>query len=382
MTTGLNEPPLIAHIVFRFDYGGLENGIVNLINGLPDGEFRHVIIALTLATSFQERLREGVEVYSLDKRPGKDPAVYWRLFRLLRRLRPVVVHTRNIGTFDCAVVAAVAGVPVRIHGEHGWDVFDRAGGSQKYLVLRRLLVRFVRAVVAVSDELASWLAGVVGVPRTKIRRICNGVDCERFQPGARAEVQLPENFAGDGVVVIGSVTRFAAIKDPMNLVEAFIRLRTDPGNTSLRLIMIGDGELRKPALERLEAAGVSAFAWLPGTRDDTASLLRAFDVFVLGSSREGISNTILEAMATGLPVVATATGGNNELVVPGVTGLLVPARSSQALAGAIGEYLGDAERRSRDGRRARNRILDEFSIARMLEQYGGLYRDLLAEAGR
>src|SRR5512138_982398 len=90
-----DQRPLIAHVLFRFDYGGLENGVVNLINGMPDADFRHVVVALTESTSFRERLRKDVEVFELRKRPGKDLPAYWRLFRLLRRLRPAVVHTRN-----------------------------------------------------------------------------------------------------------------------------------------------------------------------------------------------------------------------------------------------------------------------------------------------
>jgi len=117
--------PLIAHIVFRFDYGGLENGVVNVVNGLPESEFRHAIVALTEATAFSSRLkRADVSVHALGKRPGKDPAALLRLFRLLRTMKPTLVHTRNLATIEGALVAALAGVPCRIHGEHGWDVHD------------------------------------------------------------------------------------------------------------------------------------------------------------------------------------------------------------------------------------------------------------------
>src|SRR5690606_16691865 len=110
--------PLIAHIVFRFDYGGLENGVVNVVNGLADAEFDHAVIALTEATSFRKRLRDGIRVYAIGKRPGKDLGAYVRLYRLLRELKPTAVHSRNLGTLDCAIVAFLAGVPHRIHGEH------------------------------------------------------------------------------------------------------------------------------------------------------------------------------------------------------------------------------------------------------------------------
>jgi sugar transferase (PEP-CTERM/EpsH1 system associated) len=372
----MSERPLIVHIVFRFDYGGLENGVVNVVNGLGRDEFRHTIIALTESTDFSRRLHDGVAVYALGKRPGKDFAAYVRLYRLLRKLRPTVVHTRNIGTLDCAFVAFLAGVPVRIHGEHGWDVADPDGLNRKYRLLRRAASHVVRTFVTVSDDLRRWLTGVVGIPSRKVVWICNGVDTARFRPAdePRRE-QSPSPIFAAGNVVVGSVTRFAQIKDPLNVVEAFLSVH-NAGDRRLRLAMIGDGELRAAALARLEGAGVADAAWLPGSRDDVPELLRAMDIFVLGSRREGVSNTVLEAMASGLPVVATATGGNLELVQTD-TGALVPPEDRGALADAIATYARDAELRARHGRKARERAVSQYSIAAMVAGYRALYRSAI-----
>jgi sugar transferase (PEP-CTERM/EpsH1 system associated) len=372
----MTRPALVAHIVVRFDYGGLENGVVNVVNGLSGGEFRHAVIALTESTDFSSRLRDGVPVYALGKRGGKDPGAYLRLFRLLRKLRPTVVHTRNVGTLDCAFIAWLAGVPIRIHGEHGWDVFDPDGATRKYRFLRRAMSPFVASFVAVSRELRDWLVASVRVPGTKVARICNGVDTDRFRPRETDEPSpLPTEIFGGEHVVVGSVTRFTRIKDPLNLIDAFLRLRRDPALTgrSLRLVMIGDGELRAEAVARLEQAGALSEAWLPGSRDDVAALLRAMDIFVLGSKREGISNTVLEAMASGLPVIATATGGNDELILAGETGQLVPAENSVALAEAIAKYVSDADLRRNHGRHARGRALSDFSLSVMIGNYRRLY---------
>jgi sugar transferase (PEP-CTERM/EpsH1 system associated) len=372
------QKPLIVHIVFRFDYGGLENGVVNVVNGLVNGRFRHAIVALTESTDFSRRLNGNVPVYALHKRPGKDLGCYWRLFRLLRRLRPAVVHTRNVGTLDCAAVAFLAGVPTRIHGEHGWDVSDPDGANPKFRLLRQVLSRFVKTFVTVSHDLYTWLVTAVGIPAQKVTRICNGVDTTKFRPPHANESRsmLPADVFGPNSVVVGSVTRFAPIKDPLNLVRAFIRLQQRGTATDrLRLLMIGDGELRPEALRLLESEGLASTAWLPGSRSDVPELLRSMDVFVLGSLREGISNTVLEAMASGVPVVATATGGNVELVAPNETGILVAPGDSAALADAIGAYFDSEDLRRRHGREARARVVANYSIAAMLEQYRNLYDD-------
>ena len=362
----------VAHIIFRFDYGGLENGVVNVINGLSDDDQRHTVIALTEATEFADRLRDGIAVHSLKKKPGKDFAAYVRLFKLLRRLRPDIVHTRNMGTMDCGFVAWLARVPVRIHGEHGWDVFDPDGTNRKYRLMRRILNRFIHQFVTVSDDLRRWLIDVVGISGAKIQHICNGVDTERFKP---ANVDKPDGKP----VVVGSVTRFSAIKDPLNLVEAFVSVQanTVSTNTPSSLLMIGDGELHADAVARLRDAGLLEVSSLPGSRDDIPEQLRLMDVFVLGSLREGISNTVLEAMSSGLPVIASDTGGNPELIEDEVNGTLVPPGDRDALARAITAYIQDPDRRARHGKASRDRVISLFSITTMVNSYRQLYQSAL-----
>jgi len=370
--------PLIAHLVFRFDIGGLENGVVNLVNGLPESEFRHAVIALTEATDFRRRIaRDDVPVHEIGKRPGKDPGAYLRLYRLLRELQPDIVHTRNLGTLECALVAALARVAFRIHGEHGWDVHDPDGNILKYKISRRMFNPFIQQFVTVSRDLRDWLVARVGIPARKVLCICNGVDTRRFWPAV-----ISPSFVSD-IVLIGSVTRFEEIKDPLNLVRAFVaaRRRLVSRGMNLRLLMPGDGPLRAEAMALLESEGASAASSLPGSRSDLPELLRTMNVFVLGSRREGISNTILEAMATGLPVIASATGGNLELVVPGVTGTLVPPGDTSALGEAIVAYAMDAELRARHGRAARIRAEQEYSLSRMLEDYRRLYASCGAARG-
>jgi sugar transferase (PEP-CTERM/EpsH1 system associated) len=373
--------PLIAHIVFRFDYGGLENGLVNVIDGLPQDSFRHVVIAMTEASAFRNRIRRAdVEVYALAKQPGQDPRAYLRLYQLLRRLRPTMVHTRNLGTLEGALVARFAGARARIHGEHGWDIYDPDGTRFRYRALRKLISPSINRFVVVSQELEGWLTEKVGIPPAKVVRICNGVDARLFRPiGSAPSRLLARNRFTPDAVVVGSVTRFSTIKDPLNLVRAFIAARRDPAGANLRLVMAGDGALKDEAERLLSAADLQNDAWLPGSRDDIPQLLRELDVFVLGSRREGISNTVLEAMATGLPVVASATGGNLELVRDGECGRLVSPGDAPGLARILLDYTCDPLMRVAHGRCARRRVECEYSLDRMLAAYEALYRSQCGE---
>lgn len=378
-----DEAPLVAHVIYRLAAGGLENGLVNVINGLSEQRFRHAVICLKDYTEFRSRIeRQDVGLYALNKPDGKQIDVYFRLWALLRRLRPQIVHTRNLGALDCAFIAALAGVAHRIHGEHGWDMVDLHGTSRKYRLLRRAANTVVERYVTVSEHLAAWLSDDVGIRAQKVEHICNGVDTTRFRPGTGQRPSgAPDFLADPDALIIGTVGRMETVKDPCTLVRTFIHLldSVPDARSRLRLIMVGDGSLRGEVQALLEQAGAGELAWLPGERDDIASLLRTMDVFVLPSLNEGISNTILEAMATGLPVIATRVGGNSELVQDGRTGSLVEAQEPVSMAQAVQRYALDGELRERHGREARERVEREFSLDVMVARYGALYARVLGE---
>ena len=369
-------PPLIVHVIHQLDVGGLENGLVNLINHMPPGRYRHAIVCLKHATAFQQRLTApGVAIISLDKREGKDPGHYLRLYRLLRQLRPSLIHTRNLGCIEAQLLAFVAGVRLRVHGEHGRDIDDLHGANRKYRLLRKLMRPLIQHFIAVSLELDQWLVQAIGAPPSRVSHIGNGVDSVQFHPrlGPPAVVG-PPGFLCQGAWVVGSVGRMAQVKDHRSLVQAFLLLLAQTGDRArLRLMIVGDGPCRQDCLDLLAQAGVQDLAWLPGARDDVAQLLRAIDVFVLPSLAEGSSNTILEAMASGLPVVATEVGGNAELVQPGWSGMLVPPRSPELLADALLDYYHAPELGRHHGARGRRRVLAEHSLAAMAGAYLAVY---------
>ncbi|GAO34858.1 sugar transferase [Sulfuricella sp. T08] len=375
------RPPLIVHVIYSLDVGGLENGLVNLINNMPRDRYRHAIVCLHSFTDFAKRIQgSDVPIYSLDKKPGKDLGLYVRLGRLLRQLKPDIVHTRNLAALEGQVVAAIAVSARRVHGEHGREV-DVAGLNIKYNLLRRMIRPFVHRYIAVSRDLEQWLIDQIGVEPSRIKQIYNGVDSQKFRPW-RVEDPAPPwqaQLANDQHVIIGSVGRMAVIKDHLTLVRAFIMLiQQHPQlRETTRLVIVGDGPCRENCAQLLAEAGLSDCAYLMGEQNDVAELMRAMDIFVLPSLGEGVSNTILEAMATGLPVVATQVGGNPELVQASVTGRLIPADAPQAMAQALFDYVNDAQLRVSHGRAGRAIIEHQYSLPTMVSAYMQTYDTVL-----
>ena len=378
------RPPLVLHLVYRFDTGGLENGVVNLINHMPAQDFRHAVVALTdVEPAFCRRVQRcDVEYLPLHKAGGHAIGLYPRLLKLFREWRPAIVHTRNLAALECQVPAALAAVPVRIHGEHGRDVGDIDGTRRRYQWLRRAYRPFVQQYVALSGDLAAYLEHKVGVPRHRIAQIHNGVDDLRFHPapGARALV-AGGPFADPSLFVVGTVGRMQTVKAQTHLAHAFVRaLQMQPQQRErLRLIMVGEGPLRAQAQAILDAGGAGPLAWLPGERADVPDVMQGLDCFVLPSQAEGISNTILEAMAAGLPVLATDVGGNAELVLDGETGALVPPGDVQALADGLLRMANDRVCAAAMGRAGRARVEQHFSLPAMVAGYRSLYQRLLAQ---
>lgn len=378
--------PLISHVIYRLDYGGLENGLVNLINGMPRASYRHAIVCLAGFSAFRDRIeRDDVEVVSIDKRPGKDLGAYGRVWRQLRRLRPAIVHTRNLGTADLQWIALAAGVRHRVHGEHGWDAADPRGESARGLRIRRACRPATDRYVAVSRDIAQWLEARVGVAPARIRQIYNGVDAQRFNPVGPLPADWPWRTGGaDRAIVIGTIGRLDRIKNQGALLDAFARLTRGAGAIPgrLRLAIVGGGPEEGALRERAQALGIAPHVWFAGPRGDAPALLRGFDIFVLPSLNEGISNTILEAMASARATVASRVGGNGELIEDDVTGSLYDSGDPHALDAAIRRYLDDAELRARHGAAARERCLAHFSMGAMVQGYLDLYDGLFTRNRR
>lgn len=376
------QPPLIVHVIYSLGAGGLENGLVNIINRIPEERYRHAIICLTESGSFEDRIRNpATRIFSLHATPGHSFLLYWKLWKIMRQLKPSIVHTRNLSALEAQIPAFFLMKRVKtVHGVHGRDVFDLEGKNRKYNLLRKMIRPLVDRYITVSLDLKKWLVNTIGVNQKAVVQIYNGVDQSFFKPGT---VSLPDIektvFLPQKPVVIGTVGRLAEVKDQATLIRAFKSvLEILPlGKQHLRLVITGDGPLRAQLETLINELGIVEFVWMTGDRNDIADILRLLDVFVLPSLGEGISNTILEAMATGLPIIATNVGGNPELIEDGVNGYLVPCNDPENLAESIVKLTESSNTRSSMGKASLIKISEQFNWDSTVEKYVNVYDELL-----
>ncbi len=375
----MNDTPLIVHLTYMLDFGGLENLMVERINRMPAERYRHAVVCLTRANpAFAARIsKPGVTVHVLDKQPGLSLPTHVALWKLLRRLQPAVLHSYNLAAIEYGPAALLAGVPVRVNGAHGRDAGDPHGTNRKHNLLRRLMLPFYDVCYANSAAMEDWNRAVIGVPAAKSRMLPNGIDTERYRVRGEGEARP---YFQDGDIVIGSVGRVQDVKDHATLLEAFVLLRdlVPQQRERLRLAIIGDGPLLQDLRDKAAAAGIADAVWLPGTRNDVPDLLRSFDMFALPSLAEGTPGAALEAMAAGLPVVGTRVGGIPEVIDNGVTGQLVPPSNAPAMAAALKHYVEAPQLARRHGLAGRERVLRKYSMPAMVAAYQDMY-DVLCE---
>ena len=359
----------VMHVVQKLGFGGAEVGVLKVVNGLQSRGLRTAICSLRPPSGLVDELAPGVKLFQLGQNRGNNVRSVWRLYQVLSRERPHIVHTHSWSTLCEGLVAArLARVPILVHGEHG-----TLNTRRRNLGIQRWVWGRANGVLSVSSRLAERMASQVGFPLEQIRVIRNGVDLDRFHPRSKASapagLDLPK-----GALVVGTIGRLVPVKDQRSLIDATALLHED--GVACSLVLVGDGPLRGELRQYAVDRGVANWVHFTGERRDVQDVLRAFDLFALVSTSEGLSNTIMEAMATGVPVVATRVGGSDELVVDGATGFLVPPSSPQATAAAIRKLLEDAPLRMAFGRAARERTEREFGLSRMVTEYERFYRDL------
>jgi glycosyltransferase involved in cell wall biosynthesis len=365
-----------------FHLGGAERQFLNLFEGLRDSEFEVRVGCFRARGEFEGAIdRTQVAEFPIPSlRSARAAGQLGAFVRHLRRHRIDIVHTTTLYPNIFGVVGAwLARTPVIVASVRDMGQIWTPG----LLRAQRLACRLADAVVTNAEAIAARLRAE-GYAPGKITVIRNGVRpsavARRSHPGFRRELGVPP-----GAPLVGAVCRLHPVKRLEDFVDAAaLLLRRFP---DARFVVVGPvaGSASRENYtsmlrERAAALGIGERVILTGTRDDVAELLSELDVSVLSSASEGLSNTLLESMAAGVPVVATAVGGNPEVVVDGVTGLLTPAGEPAALAAAVASLLEAPERAGEFGQAGQRRVAEHFGCERMVAQTTHLYRRLLARA--
>ncbi|MFZ8854383.1 MAG: glycosyltransferase [Armatimonadota bacterium] len=367
----------ILFLLTSLAYGGAETQVVRLAIRLKLRGWEVAVASLMPPKAYVEDLEAaGIPVFSLNiRRKLPDPRPVLRLARIIRKWQPDVVHSHMVhANLLARIVRFLAPIPVLICSARSIDE-----GGRFREVLYRLTDPLCDLTTQVSQAGLERYVRMGAVPRHKIRYIPNGVDTERFKPNLEDRLKFRKELGVEGFVWL-AVGRFDPPKDYPSMLQAFARVVHKHSNTIL--LIAGDGPLRKTMENLARELGIEKRTKFLGIRRDIPQLMNAADAYVMSSSWEGMPNVLLEASATGLPIVATDVGGNREIVLDGVTGFLVPPRNPEALARTMLRImdLSDEERKEM-GKRARKHIEVKFNLDRVVDLWEILYYELLEKKG-
>ncbi len=362
------------HVVRNLGAAGTELVVRKVVAGLDPELFDQVIL---MVTDYVVEPYPQARVITLGHRlKGRDGFLLPEFMRVFARERPHVVHSRNWSTIEAVPAARLAAVPAVIHSEHGRNLDTLHGEPWRRRAFRRLCYRLADRVFAVSGELKQHYVTRLGISASRFEVIPNGVDAQHFRPDPEARKERRKRLGvGEDTLVVGCVNRFDPIKDHATLLRG-AELALSRG-VDLLVVLVGDGPERSRLERELEVRrGLRNRVVLTGLVNNVAAWLNAFDVFVLPSLSEGMSNTLLEAMAVGLPPVATRVGGNPEVIEADRSGLLFDPRDAEMLATHLNRLAQQIELRRMIGASARERVERCFSVRTMLERYSRLYTEV------
>lgn len=358
------------HLIHQLNAGGMENGVVNIANHIDRSKFDLSICVFKAGGKLKAKLKPDTRVFELEKRHGNDLTLPFQIRKLIKEWRPDILHTHAWGTLIEGLLASInSGVAVKIHGEHG-TIQD----APAQLTAQRFVWRFFDQVLSVSVNHKTKIADSIGFPESRIKVIDNGVDTTRFKPLSES-ADKDRSSQEKKQIVIGTVGRLVPVKNQQLLVNAFERIQKR--HQKLQLVFIGDGPLRSELQSLTSDLKISDKVAFMGERDDIPECLRKMDIFVLPSFSEGMSNTILEAMSSGLSVVATDVGDNARLVQNNETGFITASDCIDSLEKALETLIREPDKRTAFGKNGRTRIENHFSIHSMVQNYQSLYRTLM-----
>jgi sugar transferase (PEP-CTERM/EpsH1 system associated) len=357
----------VMHLITELDSGGAQSALLRLVAGQDRSRFTPVVLCLYNGDRLVARqIRDlGVEVIDLGMSRKWRLDAFWRLWRQLRRVRPTILHTWMFhANIPGRLLGRLAGVPHIISSER---TMGQEGSVRR--LLNRWTGRLADRILCVSHNVADFAAKEIGLPVDRLVVIQNGIDTNVFRPASAQPAKPPDHLT------IGYVGRLEQVKGVNFLIDAFAPLVAE--HPHLQLHLVGDGSERAALAQQAQTLGLGDKVQFLGIRSDMPALYPTFDLFVLPSLWEGMPNVALEAMACGVPVIATNTGGTPEVVQDGNSGLLVPPGNAAALTQAMAALIADAERRCQLAQAGRHFVEQTFSINQTVAQTVALYEQLL-----
>ena len=363
----------VAHMATRLIVAGLGNVVASLVRSMGGPRYSLTIICLEEMDVLGRILQqEGHDVVEMGKRRRRDLGLFFRLAHLLRCREVKIVHCHDeLSWFYGSIAAHFAGINRVVVTMHG----RRSDFSARHLLEQRLLAKLSRAIVCVSSYLKCQIQNELVLNPTKVPVIRNGIPIIHLELEAEARRVMRQSLGfTENQFVVGCIGRLDIVKNLDLLIDAFGKARS--GSPLLKLVIVGEGPCRDALLQKVTRLGLSDAVQFTGLRRDVHNLLCSFDLYICSSDYEGISLSILEAMAAGKPVIATAVGGTVEIVSHEHTGILVPPRDVSAMATAIMELVQERSRCLRLGQEAKAFVEQNFNLTRMIHDYDQLYKSL------
>jgi glycosyltransferase involved in cell wall biosynthesis len=366
----------ILHVVDSLEFGGLERVVTDLAKAQQSRGHDVAVFSISPTTGFMpELLAAGIPVTVGNKRRGFDLDVLGKLRRTVVERKTRVVHAHNFvpNYYAATALLGVGGPRTLVGTSH--DMGMRLANRKLRWMYRASLLRTARLAM-VGQQVHDRYVGAGWIDARRAETVLNGIPVQRFTGSPERRALARERLGlAPSIPVIGCVGRLVPLKNHRLMIDVLpALLRAHP---QTKLVLVGYGELEATLREQAAAAGVAEHVVFTGQRADVSDLLPAFDVFALPSRTEGLSIALLEACATGLAVVATAVGGNTEIIRDGETGLLIPPDVAGPLQQALLALLDDAELRTRLGRSASDWVAAHASIEALCATYDAFYRRAL-----
>jgi glycosyltransferase involved in cell wall biosynthesis len=365
----------------ELDMGGKEKSLVQFIAHTDRSRFHFAVCCLKNGGYFKDTLTKmGIPFYDGILRHRFDALGFLGLARVLRNERPDLIYTfSHPNTVIFSYLAKQRGLAGRV--VVSYHAMGDTGGTRQVVPYLLPLLRRADALLAVAEIQKDYLVETERLPREKIRVIHNGVDTVKFKPPTadeRATIRRELGIADHEVAII-SVASLKPLKRIDALLTAAAGLAATGG--AVRVLVVGDGSERAPLEKLATDLGIAGQVTFLGLRDDVERLLKASDIFVLASRTEAFPNVVLEAMATGLPVIATNVGSVREMVEPDASALIVESGDDAALSAALKRLHGDAGLRARLGRRGRDIVNERFGFDVMCRKREQMFEDVIAGEG-